>query len=174
MGIFTNMFELFPLMRGGGAFLVAIGLGILIGSFGTKKWRIGWLIVGAGIGVLIMAVGGATKLIFDEGGSRPAIWQWVVLGLAFLIEGYLVSVVVRKFPDTDSRQFWMWMLFIVGAHFLVLGPSHGPICVVLALVCMVNALIGLRATRVDLRVFWAVDGVLKVLAGSSMVAVSYA
>lgn len=66
------------------------------------------------------------------------------------------------------------MLFIVGAHFLILGPSHGPICVVLALVCMGNALIGLRAEKIDLRVFWGVDGLLKMLAGASMVAVSYA
>ncbi|GGE96036.1 DUF6609 family protein [Mycetocola zhadangensis] len=172
MPIFTDMPELFPLMRGGGAFLVAIGLGILVGAFGGRKWRIVWLIAGAALGVLIMAVGGATRLIFDEG-VRPPIWQWIVLGIAFLVEGYLVSVVVRKFLDMDSRPFWMWMLFIVGAHFLILGLSHGPICAVLAIVCMVNAWIGLRTTSVDLRVFWAVDGVLKILGGALMIAVSY-
>ena len=172
MDIFTNMPELFPLMRGGGAFLVAIGLGILIGAFGGRKWRVIWLIAGAALGVLIMAVGGATRLIFDEG-VRPPIWQWVVLGIAFLVEGYLVSVVVRKFPDIDSRAFWMWMLFIVGAHFLILGLSHGPICALLAIVCMINAVIGLRSASVDLRVFWAIDGVLKIGAGALMVAISY-
>ncbi|MEZ5190002.1 MAG: hypothetical protein R2717_03315 [Schumannella sp.] len=55
----------------------------------------------------------------------PAIWQWVVLGVAFLAEGYLVSVVVRKVPDIESRRFWLWMLFIVGSHFLILGPRTG-------------------------------------------------
>lgn len=88
------------------------------------------------------------------------------------MEGYLVSVVVRRFPDNDSRPFWMWMLFIVGAHFLILGASHGPICALLAAACMVNALIGLRS-KSDLRVFWAIDGVLKVAAGVVMVLVSY-
>ncbi|AWB87740.1 DUF6609 family protein [Mycetocola zhujimingii] len=172
MDIFTNMPELFPLMRGGGAFLIAIGLGILVGAFGDRKWRIIALIAGAALGILIMAVGGATRIIFDEG-VRPPIWQWIVLAIAFLVEGYLVSVVVRKFPDLDSRPFWMWMLFIVGAHFLILGFSHGPICALLAIVCMINALIGLRMTSVDLRVFWAIDGVLKILAGALMVWVSY-
>jgi hypothetical protein len=172
VNIVTDMAELFPLMRGGGAFLVAIGLGILIGSFGSRRWRVIWLIAGAAVGILIMAVGGATRLIFDDG-VRPPVWQWVVLGIAFLVEGYLVSVVVRKFPDMDSRPFWMWMLFIVGAHFLILGLSHGPVCALLAFVCMVNAVIGLRSTQVDLRVFWAIDGVLKIIGGAVMVAMSY-
>ncbi len=173
MDIFADMPDLFPLMRGGGAFLAAIGLGILVGSFGGRRWRTVWLIAGAAVGVVIMAVGGATRLIFDEG-VRPEIWQWVVLGLAFLVEGYLVSVVVRKFPDLDSREFWMWMLFIVGAHFLILGFSHGPVCAALALLCMANALVGLRMRSVDYRVFWAIDGVLKIVAGLFMVWISYA
>ena len=171
MDLFTEMPTLFPLMRGGGVFLVLIGLGILVGAFGRRRWRTISLIVGAGLGVIAMSVGGATKLIF-AGLPYPAVWQWAVLGLAFVVEGYLVSVVVRRFPDLESRQFWMWMLFIVGAHFLVLGPSHGPICVLLALVCMGNALIGLRS-KADFRIFWGIDGVLKVAAGSSMIAVSY-
>lgn len=172
MDIFTNMPELFPLMRGGGAFLVAIGLGILVGSFGSRKWRVVWLLMGAAIGILIMTIGGATRLIFDKG-VRPPIWQSVVLGIAILVEGYLVGFVVRKFPDIDSRPFWMWMLFIVGAHFLILGLSHGPICALLAILCMANAWSGLRAPAVDLRVFWAIDGALKIGAGALMVAVSY-
>lgn len=163
--------EFFPLMRGGGAFLVAIGLGIMVGAFGSRKWRVAWLIAGAATGMLIMSIGGATKLIF-AGLPYPPIWQWVVLAMAFLVEGYLVSVVVRKFPD-DSREFWMWMLFIVGAHFLMLGASHGPICALLAVVCMINAWIGLKSTAVDYRVFWGVDGGLKILAGAVMVVLSY-
>lgn len=165
--------ELFPLMRGGGAFLALIGLGILVGAFGARRWRTVWLIVGAGLGVAAMAVLGATRIAF-AGLPYPAIWQWVVLGVAFLVEGYLVSVVVRRVPDVESRRFWLWMLFIVGAHFLILGASHGPLCAVLALVCMGNALIGLRLREVDFRWFWGLDGVLKILAGVAMVLVSYA
>lgn len=165
--------ESFPLMRGGGAFLVAIGIGIVAGAFGGRKWRTVLLIAGAAVGVLIMSIGGSTKLIF-AGLPSPAVWQWVVLGVAFLVEGYLVSVVVRRFPDIESREFWMWMLFIVGAHFLILGASHGPVCAVLAVVCMINAYIGLRATSVDFRVFWGIDGALKVLGGAAMIALSLA
>jgi hypothetical protein len=167
-----DLAEFFPLMRGGGAFLAAIGLGILVGSFGDQRFRIIALIAGAGVGVLIMAVGGATKIIF-AGLPYPAIWQWIVLGVAFLVEGWLVSIVVRQFPDMSDRRFWLWMLVIVGAHFLILGFSHGPICAVLAVLCMINAFIGLLLPAVDFRIFWAIDGVLKILAGAAMIATSY-
>lgn len=172
MDFLANSPELFPLMRGGGAFLVAVGLGILVGSLGSRRFRIVSLIAGAALGVVVMGVGGATKIIFD-GIGYPEWWQWAVLGVAFLAEGYLVNVVVEKNPDRDSREFWMWMLFVVGAHFLVLTASHGPICGALGLVCMANALIGLRSKKVPFRAFWAIDGVLKIAAGTSMVAVSY-
>ena len=173
MDLFTNMPQLFPLMRGGGAFLALIGLGIVIGSLGSRKWRLVWLIIGAWLGVAAMAVGGITKLIFD-GLPYPAIWQWVVLGLAFAVEALLVNIVLRKVPDDTSREFWLWILFIVGAHFLVLGASHGPICALLALLCMGNALLGLRLKTLDVRIFWALDGALKLGAGAAMVALSYA
>ncbi|MGK9146078.1 hypothetical protein KXS11_00425 [Plantibacter flavus] len=173
MDLFARMPELFPLMRGGGAFLVLIGLGIVAGAFTRqRRTRLVWLIVGAALGVIVMAVGGATKVIF-AGLPYPAVWQWIVLGVAFLVEMGLVNVVLRKVPDWNSRPFWLWILFIVGAHFLILGPSHGPVCFLLALACMANALIGLRATSVDLRWFWAVDGVLKVVGGGLMVLLSF-
>lgn len=173
MDFAESLAQTFPLMRGGGAFLVAIGIGIVAGSFTTvRRTRLTWLIIGAGVGVLIMAVGGATKVIF-AGLPYPQIWQWVVLGVAFAVEALLVNIVLRKVPDYNSRPFWLWILFIVGAHFLVLGFSHGPVCAVLALLCMANALIGLRATSIDLRVFWGIDGVLKIAGGALMVALSY-
>jgi hypothetical protein len=172
MAFAHDLAQFFPLMRGGGAFLAVIGLGILVGSFGNRRFRTVALIAGAALGVIIMGVGGGTKLIF-AGLPQPAIWQWIVLGVAFLVEGWLVSIVVRKFPDLESRQFWMWMLVIVGAHFLILGFSHGPICAALAVLCMANAVIGLRSSA-DFRIFWAIDGVLKIAAGIAMIAVSYA
>ncbi|NQX29609.1 hypothetical protein HQQ81_19870 [Microbacteriaceae bacterium VKM Ac-2854] len=95
-----------------------------------------------------------------------------MLAVAYLAEVWFVNIVLRKVPDTDSRPFWLWILFIVGAHFLILGVSHGPICALLALLCMANALIGLRATRVRVAVVWAVDGALTVLAGAAMVVLS--
>ena len=158
-------------MRGGGLFLVAVGLGITVGALAGRRWLIPFLIGGAALGVVAMAVGGATKWIF-AGLPYPQWWHWAVLGVAFVLEGFLVSQVVERF-SMDSRQFWLWMLFVVGVHFLVLFFSHGPICGLLGLVCLVNAVIGLRTPNVPVTTFWGIDGVLKVLAGAAMVVLSF-
>lgn len=168
----TEIAQQFPLIRGGGAFLVAIGIGIVAGAFGARVWRLVCLIAGAALGVAAMAVGGATEMIFDGLGS-PEVYQWAALGAGILLEGYLVSVVVRRWPDLDSREFWMWMLFVVAVHFLVLGISHGPVSAALAVLCMINAQVGLHATTMDHRLFWAIDGTLKMAAGTAMLTLSY-
>lgn len=166
----------FPLQRGGGAFLVCVGLGILVGCLAARlanrKYLLYGLIGGAALGVIVMAVGGATKIIFD-GIGYPAWWQWAFLGLGVLVEGYLVNLVVEKNPDRTGKQFWLWMLFVVGVHFLVLTGSHGPICGILGLLCMINAWIGLQSKTPDYLRFWAIDGALKVAAGATMLALSY-
>ena len=51
--------------------------------------------------------------------------------------------------------------------------SHGPICGLLGLVCMANAYVGLRLRNVPYRVFWGLDGVLKIVAGVTMVLISF-
>lgn len=166
-----DMADTFPLMRGGGLFLIAVGLGIVVGSLGGHRWLIPGLISGAALGVAAMAAGGITKWIF-EGLPYPQWWHWAVLGAAFLLEGFLVSQVVERF-STQTHQFWLWMLFIVGVHFLVLVFSHGPICGLLGVACMANALIGLRLANPPVTLFWGIDGALKVVAGAAMVLLSF-
>ena len=68
----ASLVDVFPLTRGGGAFFIAIGFGILVGSFGSRSFRIVCLIAGAALGVAAMAVGGATKVISTSSPSaRP-------------------------------------------------------------------------------------------------------
>ena len=163
----------YPLMRGGGLFLAAVGLGLLIGALGGRRWLVPALIAGAGLGTVAMAAGGITKWIF-AGLDRPLWWHWAILGAAFLVEGYLVSQVVERVPDRSSREFWLWMLFVVGAHFLILFFSHGPICGLLGLLCMATAYLGLKVRSVPYRLVWGFDGILKIAAGGAMVAASLA
>jgi hypothetical protein len=172
MEFWNDMPRLFPLIRGGGVFLALVGLGILVGAVGGRTWLIPSLIAGAALGVIAMAVGGITKWIF-AGIGYPSIWHWLILGVAFLVEGFLVSQVVDRIPDRTSRAFWLWMLFVVGVHFLLLTFSHGPICGLLGLVCMANAYVGLRLKDAPYRVFWGLDGVLKIVAGVTMVLISF-
>jgi len=166
----TGLAEAFPLMRGGGLFLAVIGLGILVGGVGPASWRIPALIAGAALGVVAMAVAGITKWAFD-GIGYPAWWQWAVLGVAVLVEGYLVSVVAERY-EFGSREFWLAMLFVVGVHFLLLTFSHGPICGLLAVLCIVNVVIASRVPSMGVGTAWSIDGLLKMTAGAAMVAVT--
>src|SRR5690554_7895545 len=93
--IWIEMPQTFPLLRGGGVFLALVGLGILVGALGGRRWYVPALITGAALGVVAMAVGGITRWIF-AGTTTPGIWPWVVLGVAFVVEGYLVSQVVER------------------------------------------------------------------------------
>lgn len=171
MFTFEEMASTYPLMRGGGLFLMAVGLGILVGASGGRRWFVPALIAGAALGVVAMAVGGITKWIF-AGLPHPSWWHWAVLGAAFLLEGFLVSQVVERL-QFGTREFWLWMLLIVGVHFLVLIFSHGPICGLLGLACIVNAAIGLSTPGLSVRTLWGFDGVLKVAAGAVMVLASF-
>lgn len=161
--------ETFPLMRGGGLFLVLIGLGIAVGGV-LPRLRIHALVAGAALGVVAMAVAGITKWSFD-GIGYPAWWQWTALGVAALLEGWLVSLVVRRYTF-GSREFWLAMLFVVGAHFLVLTVSHGPICGLLAFFCMSNVALAWLLPSVKVDHVWTADGSLKVIGGALMVAVT--
>ncbi|WP_414672938.1 DUF6609 family protein, partial [Kribbella sp.] len=51
--------------------------------------------------------------------------------------------------------------------------SHGPICGLLGLLCILNAGLGLLVPGIQYRLLWITDGVLKIAAGSSMVWLSY-
>ncbi|WBQ03290.1 DUF6609 family protein [Kribbella sp. CA-293567] len=169
---FDGMARTFPLMRGGGALLVLVGLGLVVGGAAGRRWMLPGLISGAALAVLVMMVGGITKTIF-EGLGYPAIYQYVAFGIGVVAEVGLVNLVVAKVPDRDSRRFWLWILLVVGVHFLVLAFSHGPICGLLGLLCIVNAGLGLLVPGLPYRVLWVADGVLKVAAGAAMVSLSY-
>jgi hypothetical protein len=168
----SGMGRRFPLIRGGGALLVLVGLGVIVGGAGGRNWLLPALITGAALAFLAMMIGGITKTIFT-GLGKPKIRHWVVLGIALVAEGGLVNLVVAKVPNGESREFWLWILFVVGVHFLILLFSHGPICGLLGLVCMLNAALGLLMPDVAYRVFWVIDGVLKVAAGTAMIWISY-
>lgn len=164
--------EAFPLMRGGGLFLAVIGVGVVAGGVAPVSWRIPALIAGAVLGVVAMAVTGITRWAFD-GIGHPAWWQWAVLGVAVLVEGYLVSLVAQRY-DFGTREFWLAMLFVVGVHFLLLTFSHGPVCGLLGVLCMANALVVARVPAMSVGLAWSVDGTLKIVAGVVMIAITLA
>lgn len=172
MGILNNMAQAYPLMRGGGVLFILVGLGVIIGGIGGRRWMLPTLIAGAAVAVTALAVLSATKLIFAGLGSPP-LYQWIVMGVGFVVEILLINYVVFTITDRESRRFWLWILAAVGAHFLVFTFSHGPLAGLLGVLCIVNAVIGLRLKNVNYRVFWVIDGILTTGVGLWMVLLSY-
>ena len=172
MGILNDIAHAYPLMRGGGVLFILVGLGVIIGGIGGRRWMLPALIVGAAVAIIALAVLSATKLIFAGLGSPP-LYQWIVMGVGFAVEIVLVNYVVFTITDRDSRRFWLWMLVAVGAHFLVFTFSHGPLAGLLGVVCIINALVGLRLEKINYRVFWVIDGILTTGFGLWKVLLSY-
>jgi hypothetical protein len=142
----------FPLMRGGAILFIIVGLGIIAGAVLGKRLIPHALIAGAIVAFLSQAV--LSKLLF-VGLGKPSLLQWIILGVGLSVEVGLVNLVVNKIPDRRSREFWLWMLVVVGAHFLIFGFSHGPLAALLGLLCIINAGIGLLLKRVDYRLVLA-------------------
>jgi hypothetical protein len=172
MEILNSLAHTYPLMRGGAVLFILVGLGIVVGGIGGRRWMLPSLIVGAILAVGTMAGLSITKVIFAGLGSPP-ITHWIIMGVAFGVEIVLVNYVVFTIKDRDSRRFWLWMLIVVGAHFLIFTFSHGPLAGLLGLVCIINASIGLRFKNINYRIFWVIDGFLKIGIGTWMLLLTY-
>ena len=155
----------YPMMRGAGLFVLLVGLGITIGGTLGKKCVVPLLISGGVLAILsqIVRIRGLT----DFPGT-PTRTQFYALygGIAF--EALLIGLVVNFIRDRSSRRFWLWILFVVGLHFIVLAYAQGPPLLLLGVLSMVNALVGLRMPSTSYLKFWVIDGVLKIAIGAWM------
>ena len=168
----ASLARTYPLMRGGAVLFILVGLGIVVGGLGGTAWMVPSLIAGAVSAVLAMAALSIGKVIF-AGLGHPSTRQWVVMGVAFAVEYALVSLVVFTIPDHSSRDFWLWMLIVVGAHFLIFTFSHGPLVGLLGVVCIVNASLGFLFPGIDYRALWVSDGLIKIGFGAWMLLLTY-
>jgi hypothetical protein len=155
----------YPMTRGAGLFILLVGLGIAIGGLLGKKYVLRLLIVGGVLAVLsqILQVKGLT----DFGGA-PTQTQLYALYLGIVFEAVLIGLVVFFIRDRGSRKFWLWILLVVGIHFVVLAFAQGPPLFLLAILSIANALVGLRITNTSYLTFWTIDGALKLAIGAWM------
>jgi hypothetical protein len=155
----------YPMMRGAGLFVLLVGLGITIGGILGKRFVVPMLIAGGVLATLSQIV--RLKGLTDFAGT-PTRAQFYVLcgGIAF--EALLIGIVVYLIRDRNSRRFWLWILFVVGLHFIVLAYAQGLPLLLLGVLNMANAIVGLRMANVSYLKFWVIDGVLKIAIGAWM------
>ncbi|MFC5820195.1 DUF6609 family protein [Nonomuraea harbinensis] len=151
----------YPLIRGGGLFLLGVGTGFLLSWLFQKYWLqflIGGFVagfVGSGLSALLPSLG------------PPSVAQIGGLVGSFVLEAGLIYWVLTKTKGADYRTVILWILFVVGVHFVPMGLAHGPLISILGVVTMVNAYVGLR-TGAPLRMFGLIDALLKFGFGAVM------
>jgi hypothetical protein len=155
----------YPMMRGAGLFVLLVGLGIALGGLLGKKYVVPMLIAGGLLAILsqIVQVKGVTNF-----GGIPTQAQLYALYMGIAVEAVLIGLVVYFIRARSSRRFWLWILLVVGLHFIVLAYAQGPPLLLLGILSMVNAIVGLRFTTVTYLKFWVIDGVLKIAIGAWM------
>ncbi|WP_433416718.1 DUF6609 family protein [Microtetraspora malaysiensis] len=152
----------YPLIRGGGLFLIFIGLGCL-GSWAFNKYWLQFLIGGFITG---FTASGLSALLPSLG--SPSFVHIAGLVGAIVIEMGLIYLVLTKTKGADERTQILSILFVVGLHFLPMGLAHGPLIAILGVLIAINAYAGLRLTRVPAPAFGVADGLLKLGFGSVM------
>ena len=155
----------YQMMRGAGLFVLLAGLGIAVGGILGKKYVVPMLISGGVLAILsqIVRVKGFTNF-----GGIPTQAQLYALYIGITFEAVLIGLVVYFIRDRSSRRFWLWILLVVGIHFMVLAYAQGPPLLLLGVLSMINAIVGLRMTNVSYLKFWVMDGVLKTAIGAWM------
>ncbi|WP_031161740.1 DUF6609 family protein [Streptosporangium roseum] len=154
----------YPLIRGGGLFLIFVGLGFLLGWIFPSRW------IPFGIGGFIagFTASGLSALLKPSLGA-PSLVQIAALVLSFVVEAGLLYYVITTFKDRDDRTMILSILFVVGLHFIIMGMAHGPLIAVLGVVTSLNAWIGLKvAPKLPLRLVGGFDALLKIGIGSWM------
>ncbi|MFD9942868.1 DUF6609 family protein [Nonomuraea sp. NPDC059023] len=152
----------YPLIRGGGLFLLFLGLGFLLSWIFRSRWLV-FVIGGFATG---LTASGLSALLPSLG--KPSFIHIAGLAGAIVIEMGLIYLVLTRYKDAGERTLILSILLVVGVHFLPMGLAHGPLIVVLGLLLIVNAFVGLRAQQVPMRVFGIADALLKIGFGAVM------
>jgi hypothetical protein len=156
----------YPMVRGGGAFLMCIGSGIAIGAVwaADAPMNIPVFATGAVLGFVALVLG---RRIFPLG--RPATRHVVAMSLAVTLELLLFWIVFSRLPaDTSPVARWLWGFLIVGVHFFPMGLALGRRAVLLGAACVAVAILGLLVRPIPFGLLAVVDGLLKVGFGASL------
>lgn len=156
--------EVFPLIRSGGLFLAIMGMSIILGAFFFRA-RYAVLGVGAALAGTLTALN-AMPLAAPYG--RPGVVEIAFLAVAIVLEGLLLAMTLRQSRAYDDRDTMIAILAIVGGHFVLMAPAFGPIVMWLAGVSVLNTLLALVWRGYPSALVWAIDGALKLGAGTLM------
>ena len=152
----------YPLAPCGGLFVLTVGFGVTLGAI-FPRFRNSMLVASGAVAVLEMWAFGAS-LTAPWGVPTPLqVWSLVV---AVAFEIAVIAVIVGQFRTRGERTLRLGILLAVGTHFLLMAPAFGPLIVLLALLAILNGLLGVRSPSLSVRTLWFLDGSLKLAIGA--------
>ena len=158
----------YPLIRGGGLFLIIIGAIIIAGALLPRTRNI-LVATGLAFASIVTAIA-APSLAHPLG--VPSWQQILVLAGSVLLEIILIQVVVRRVYHLGERTIILSVLLVVGLHFLPMAVAFGPIIGILGILTILNAGAGLwLKPNMSLSIVWLLDGLLKFACGILMMVV---
>jgi hypothetical protein len=156
-----------PMTPGGGAFLACVGAAILSTTLTPSSLSGPALVAGFAIGILaLIATSIAGRL---RGLPKPTTRQLVLVWIPVAAEMLLFFLLLPRLP-LDERTSMVAIIAVVGAHFLPMVWSFGPLIVWLGLACMAVAAAGLLIPQIPSVALVVADGVLKLVFGLAMFA----
>jgi hypothetical protein len=156
----------YPMVRGSGAFLVCIGLGLILAVVWAGDAPVNARILGVSA-ILATAAIPIMRKILPLG--RPKAFHILAMIGSVALELYLFWLVFSRLPkDTQPQTRWLWALLLVGLHFIPMGLALGRRVVILGAACVAVAASALFFGLLPFAYAVVVDGILKAGFGASM------
>lgn len=156
-----------PMTSGGGAFLVCVGIALLIGAALPGDMSNTALICGfvAGVvGIVIASIAGRRL-----GLPRPATRDILIVWACIAAEMF-VFLVLAPHIQADARTSTLFVLAIVGLHFLPMAFSFGALIFWLGVACIAVPAAGFFVPAIPLDLITLADALLKLGFGLAMLA----
>jgi hypothetical protein len=150
-------------VRFGGLFLLIAGSAIAAGGLLGDQLAVPVFWGGFGAGFLALALF-ARRLRGAFGRLSTA--QILSIPAAIVLEIVLIMIVLKV--SRDPRELTFAILFVVGLHFAVFAVASGPLCLLVAALCCVNALLGVLVPSIPVATLWLTDGLIKAGVGIAM------
>ena len=157
----------YPTIRRSGVLVLILGVSMVFGT-AVVAYPFYYHVFFTGIVVSVLAF-----IFFKQRYlyGKPTRLQLGAIYAALILAALLLVGLFVFLPDYASRTFLLLMLLIIGIDFIPLSIAAGHLLLILAALCILNALLGLWLQGLSFTTFTGVDGVLKIIFGILMLRV---
>ncbi|KSU06339.1 putative membrane protein [Lactococcus lactis subsp. lactis] len=157
----------YPRQKICGIWLIIVGISMFTLLNGGYKLPVLFAILYA-VGMLFQ-LNPITRKRLSVGPGTDSQKKWSNISLIVLVVLCSVSGIIS---DGNIQKVWLFILLSVGIHFFFFIPVHGKLMGLLGIASTLNVLFELSVNEYPLNVFFAVDGMIKLVFGILLVSLS--